>query len=75
MGVGTHESAVILVRSVEAGPLDESALGDRRGVRLGSGSACHGVGVGSHLVGLLVGRSELGQGIRHLEGTDPGGHQ
>lgn len=51
-GWGLVESAVILVRSVEAGPLEESALGDRRGVRLGSGSACHGVGVGSHLVGL-----------------------
>lgn len=55
-GWGLMESAVILVRSVEAGPLEESALGDRRGVRFGSGSACHGVGVESHLVGLPGGQ-------------------
>lgn len=34
-----------------------------------------GWGWGHISLDFLVGRSELGQGIRHLEGTDPGGHQ
>lgn len=50
-------SAVILIRSVEAGHLEESALGDRSGVWLGPGRACHvGWGWGHIPVGLSGGQ-------------------
>lgn len=71
------ESAVSLVRYVGAGHLRGLLLGTAVECGLVQGTGVHVIEVcGGHIwIGFLVGSCELGQGIRHLENTDPGGHK